>query len=257
MARQAFDPMAEYEIRPGALPFEAVAGNIPADVKAVDDGVIRAELGMAAADMDEQLDAILVQATAAAGSTGSGVHPCVWTVTDGTNTLQNAKVSFWLNGQLKGTGTTNGDGEVSMSLDPAVYDVAISCDGHVFAGTTHEVTAASGTWTKTFEMTTVNVTPPPSEDTSTVRIYTRVGGVLKPSLLVQLKQMEIKANSTGYGDSDDIREQRSNAAGYVEFTVLRNAPHGWRMGTSGTFNSFTPNAPTYTAMASAVGHEPR
>jgi len=36
MARQVFNPAAEYEIKPGALPFEAVAGNIPADVKAWD-----------------------------------------------------------------------------------------------------------------------------------------------------------------------------------------------------------------------------
>jgi len=34
-----------------------VTGNLPAEIKAVDDGVIRAELGMAAADMDEQLGA--------------------------------------------------------------------------------------------------------------------------------------------------------------------------------------------------------
>jgi hypothetical protein len=69
MARQPFDPLAEYEIKAGALPFEAVAGNIPAEIKAVEDGVIRAELGMAAADMDDQLGAI---ADAISGIEGGG-----------------------------------------------------------------------------------------------------------------------------------------------------------------------------------------
>jgi len=245
MARQPFDPMAEYEIKPGAFPFEAYSGNIPAEIKAVDDGVIRAELGMDAADMDEQLDAILVQATAAAGSTGSGVHPCVWTVTDGTNTLQGAKVTFWLDGTLKGTGTTVEGGLVSMSLDPGVYDVAISRDGHVFAGATHEVTAASGTWTATFEMTTISITPSPAGFVTGYWLCYGLTGQPEVGTTHYLKVRK-GPGTAGFSHDGTTREAVSDGNGLVQFTGI---PHGasvfvWR-GTSDSSKQQGPfRAPT-------------
>ena len=202
---------------------------------------VRAAMGMAAADMDTQLAEILVQATLAAASTGTGVHPCVWTVTDGTNTLQGAKVTFWLDGTLKGTGTTVEGGLVPMSLDPGVYDVAISRDGHVFAGTTHEVTAAEATWTETFEMTLESITPPTDETKSTVRIY-YYDGITS----FQVQQLTTPTGSVSRTFDGSIKTYTKVTAVYEDLELYQNANYRWRAGDDGEWIYFTPNASVYT-----------
>jgi hypothetical protein len=182
-----------------------------------------------------------------------GANNVTITVDDGTDPVPNAAVAIYDGGVLAGQGTTDANGQVTVGLDDGSYTVAIYHAGYTSGAETLTVPDDGD---PTYSITLETITPPPSEDTTTVRIYTRIGGVATPGVLVQLKQTAAKSGSTGYGDSDDIREDRSGAAGYVEFVVLRNAAHAWRVGSSGAFHSFTPTTPTYTAMTSQVGHEP-
>jgi hypothetical protein len=147
----------------------------------------------------------------------AGVHPCTWTVTDGTDPLENATVTFWLGGVLKGTGVSDVDGHVPMSLDAATYDVAIVCDGYTFAATTHTVSATAATWTHSFAMTAPSITPSPlGQTTLWATVYDEDGD---PEEDVTITCRMVTA-ATGTGSIFDfaIRSETSDAAGLVEFT---------------------------------------
>jgi len=149
--------------------------------------------------------------------------------------------------------TTNASGQVEVGRDDGTWSVTITLPGYTFTPTTLVVSAT--TTTVSYTMTLESVTPPPTDDTSTVRFYTRLGGVLRSGILIQVQQLDIKSGSTGYGDSNQPREFRSNSSGYVDVTCLRNALHRWRVGNSGKWVEFTPNTATYVAFTSDVGHE--
>ena len=160
---------------------------------------------------------------------GTGPYSCTWTVTDGTSNLQNAIVSFWLNGVLKGHGTTNSDGEVSMSLGSetgtVTYDVAISCEGYVFTGTTHAVSSTIGTWTKTFAMTALVSTPSVEPDSVTVRWRVKKGnrqwaGAGEATVYIQIVDGPGTDGIIWHGDNEDFDSDTTDADGYVEFTEV-------------------------------------
>jgi hypothetical protein len=219
MARQAFDPLAEYEIKPGALPFEAVAGNIPAEVKAVEDGVIRAELGMAAADMDDQLDAILVQATAAAGASGgTGARTVAITVNDGTAALESARVRM-TKGAESYLLSTNASGLATFSLDDGTWAVVITLAGYTFTPATLVVAANV---TQTYSMTEAGFTPSVEPDSVTVRWRVKgkdraTVGAGEATVYVAVQDGPGRAGEIWSGNTDS---ESTNANGYVEFTEV-------------------------------------
>lgn len=191
-------------------------------------------------------------ATAAGATGGTGARTFTITVTDGTDPLEGVRIRM-KKGAEDYVVTTDASGEVTVGRDDGTWDVAITLPGYTFTPTTLAVSVS--TTAVSYAMTLQAVTPPPTDDTSTVRIYTRLGGVVTAGLLVQMQQREIKTGSTGYGDSSEVRELRSNGSGYVDFTCLRNAEHRWRMGRSGQWVTFTPTTATYVALGSDVGHE--
>lgn len=170
--------------------------------------------------------------TAGAGltgiGTGTGTYACTWTVNDGTTALQNATVSFRLNGVLKGTGTTGVAGTVAMSLDAGTYTVAITCDGYVFAGTTHTVSATVSTWTKTFSMSSVSWPTSTVPGTTTVRWRVRKtnrawAGADDCTVYMGIAKGPGVAGTIYNGDNLDYDSDATDADGYVYFA---NTPKG-------------------------------
>lgn len=108
---------------------------------------IRSAIGMSAADLDNQLDAILAAASASAGS---GARTVTVTVNDGLgNLLQNAVVRM-TEGANSYRALTNASGVAVFNLDDATYVVAITKAGYSYSGTTIVV---NGTETATYSMT--------------------------------------------------------------------------------------------------------
>ena len=110
----------------------------------------------AGADYDastDSLEAIRNRGDAAwttGSETGSGARTITVTVDDGTDTLENAKVTF-TEGANVFTGTTDSSGQIdSFNLDDATYVVAITKAGYTYAGSNYVV---SGDATPTFSMT--------------------------------------------------------------------------------------------------------
>lgn len=110
--------------------------SIAADIAAVEATIpaadIRAALGMAAADMDNQLDAIL---SAAGGSSGGGSVTYVATIrTTGGTAISDADV--WIssdsggNSVVAGVLRTNGSGQATFYLDPGSYYLWVQKHGY-------------------------------------------------------------------------------------------------------------------------------
>jgi len=124
---------------------------------------IRAALGMAAADLDDQLDAILAAASASAGS---GARTVTITVNDGATAIQNAVVRL-TDGATSYRTLTNVSGVAVFNVDDATYTVSITKLGYTYAGTTLVV---NGTETATYSMTLVVVTPPVNPALSAIEV---------------------------------------------------------------------------------------
>jgi hypothetical protein len=145
--------------RPVAIGYRTFAGTdaevateTPPTVE-LDSASLRSAVGMSAADLDDQLDAILAAASAGAGT---GARTVTITVDDGTTALQNAVVRF-NEGSNTFRALTNASGVAVFNLDDATYTVAVTKSGYTYAGTTLVV---DGTETATYSMTVNTVTPP-------------------------------------------------------------------------------------------------
>jgi hypothetical protein len=158
---------------------------------------------------------------------GTGVYACTWTVTDGTDPLQNATVSFWLNGELKGTGDTDVSGEVAMSLGAATYTVAIVCDGYTFANTTHTVSSTASTWTETFEMTAVSVAAAtdPAQTTAYWYVYGNDGALVGVGDVTMTIEIIDVPDDVGYAYDDTPLSLSSSAAGLISATLFKGAKY--------------------------------
>lgn len=123
----------------------------------LDSAALRTALGMAAADLDDQLDDILTaaQSGGGGGGAGTGARTVTITVNDGTTTLQNATVRM-TEGANTFTALTNASGIAVFNLDDATYTVSITKAGYSYAGTTLIV---NGTETATYSITQIVATP--------------------------------------------------------------------------------------------------
>jgi hypothetical protein len=204
------------------------AGYIDAAISSVsglDAAGVRTALGMANADMDDQLDAILVQATAAAGASGgTGARTCVITVNDGSTALEGARVRV-----TKGAETyaqdTNVSGQVTFNLNDGSWAVAITLAGYTYGGTTLIV---NGDETATYSMTAASFTPSTEPNTVTVRWRVRMKNRTWAGLNDQTVYMAIKEGpgSAGIINASAFDSDTTDANGYVEFT---NTPVGSRV----------------------------
>ena len=132
---------------------------IGAEAAELDSSSLRSALGMSAADLDAQLDAILAGA-------GTGARTVTITVNDGTTALQNAVVRL-TEGSNTFRALTNASGVAVFNLDDATYTVAVTKSGYTYAGTTMVV---NGTETATYSMTATNVASPTNPDLSAIEV---------------------------------------------------------------------------------------
>lgn len=175
----------------------------------VDAASIRAALGMAAADMDSQLDAILAAST---GGAGSGAYTLTVTVNDGATALQNATVRM-TEGANTFTATTNASGVAVFALDAATYAVAITKDGYQFTPTTRVVSATAS---QTYSMTAVTITPSPADQVTGYLTTYDENGDVEADVDVTLRIKSAPSDAGFALDSAD-RVATSDVNGLVEF----------------------------------------
>jgi hypothetical protein len=194
----------------------------------------------AQAILEDTSETIPAAIAALAVGSGDGAYACTWTVDDGSTALQNATVSFYLNGVLKGTiSATDASGQGEMSLDAATYTVAITCDGYVFANTTHTVSATEATWTETFSMTAVAISAPTDAGTATGRIDMHQKDTTTGTYVSIYVRQTTRRSGTGHGDSKEWRELVSNANGVIEAAFWKSQAYEAKRGKDGTPVAFT------------------
>jgi len=188
----------------------------PATSQEIRDAMKLAPSAGAAADssIDDQLADIL--------ATGTGPYACTWTVEYSGTPLAGAVVAFWLNGALKGRGTTDANGQVPMSLAAGAYTVAIEVDGYVHTPETHTVSSTASTWTKTFDnLTAAGIVPAPTsaaECTGYGYTYDE-DGLIEASQAVICRLIE-EPNGGGRILEGADRTETSGVDGLVAFTKL-------------------------------------
>ena len=214
--------------RPVAIGYRTFAGTdgetateTPPTVE-LDPAALRSALGMSAADLDDQLDAVLSAATAAAGT---GARTVTVTVNDGTTVLQNAVVRF-TEGSNTYRALTNASGVATFNLDDATYTVAVSKVGYYYAGTTMIV---NGTETATYSMTAINVTPGTGDLTTGYLTCLDEEGVAEEGVAVRCQVVQVPASGTGFAYDSAIQLETSDSDGLVQFAMIKGARYlVWR-----------------------------
>ena len=211
----------------------------------------RTALGMAAADLDTQLDAILAAASAGAGT---GARTVTITVNDGTTVLQNAVVRF-TEGSNTYRAITNASGVATFNLDDATYTVAVSKVGYYYAGTTMVV---NGTETATYSMTAINITPGSGDLTTGYLTCLDEEGAAEEGVSVRCQVVQVPASGTGFAYDSAVQLATSDADGLVEFPMVKGARYlVWR-GSIKPPQGITPvlissSAGSTTALGSLIG----
>lgn len=206
----------------------AAAGSIDAKIDAID-----------------PLDATETQAAAAAAIAVAGLEPltgpyvCTWTIEYDGTPLAGAAVAFYLSGTLRGRGTTDTFGQVSMGLAAGTYDVAIVRDGYVHTPETHEVTSDDASWEATFDGLTPVATVPTPTTPDTCTGYALVYDeemVLEAGASICCR-LVAEPDGSGTIGSGTTRTEVSDAAGQVVFTGLWIGAQYrfWRAGSDRTF----------------------
>ena len=174
----------------------------------------RTALGMSAADLDTQLDAILAAASAGAGT---GARLVTITVNDGTTVLQNAVVRLTEGGNTY-RALTNVSGVATFNVDDATYAVAISKVGYSYAGTTIVV---NGVETATYSMTAINVTPGSGDLTTGYLTCLDELGAAEASVAVRCQLVQVPSSGTGFAYDSTVQVETSSANGLVEFPMVK------------------------------------
>jgi hypothetical protein len=206
---------------------------------------------MSAADLDDQLDAILAAAT---GAAGTGARTVTITINDGTTALQNAVVRF-TEGSNTYRALTNASGIATFNLDDATYTLAVSKVGYYYAGTTMIV---NGIETATYSMTAINVTPGTGDLTTGYLTCLDEESVAEEGVSVRCQVVQAPASGTGFAYDSAVQLETSDADGLVEFPMIKGARYlVWR-GSIKPPQGITPllisaSAGSTTALGSLIG----
>jgi len=199
----------------------------------LDSASLRSAIGMSAADLDSQLDAILAAASAGAGT---GARTVTITVNDGTTVLQNALVRL-----TEGVNTfralTNASGVATFNLDDATYTVAITKSGYSYAGTTLVV---DGTETRTYSMTVVSITPPDNPDLSAV-VVTCLGTDFETEsgVTIDLRIITLPTGSTNAAYPGMKQTATSNGSGIATLYAPKGSVCEWKRGKEDSWTEIT------------------
>ncbi len=213
----------------------------------LDSASLRSALGMSAADLDSQLDAILAAASAGAGT---GARTVTITVNDGTTALQNAVVRL-----TEGVNTfralTNASGVATFNLDDATYTVAITKSGYSYAGTTLVV---DGTETRTYSMTVVSITPPdgPTKTVLTILCLDENGDA-DSGVSVSIRYVTVPADSVDIAFPGASITKTSNGSGVATFQVIKGATIEYKRGTRDVWLEAIMSDEDTTSITSFIG----
>ena len=168
-------------------------------------------------------------------SDGRGANLVTITVTDGTDSIENAIVRV-ASGVLNESDVTDVDGEVQFALGNATYTVTIER-----AGYESEVASlvVSGTTSEEYELTALVVTPPASPSVATGSMLV-LDEFNEPEVGVSISlQMTEGPGTAGYSLDTKIRTEVSDGDGMVEFIKLRRgATYSlWRGPAADTFSA--------------------
>lgn len=233
----------------GLVPFGGwlgVGSVVVADGYAVlNSGALRAALGMAAADLDDQLDAIL-----AAGGAGTGARTVTITVNDGTTALQNATVRM-TEGVNSYTALTDADGVAVFNLDDATYTVSITKSGYSYTGTTLVV---NGTETATYSMTAISVTPPTSPSKSAIEVLCVDENVdAESGVAVDFRIVTIPTGDQNIAYKGTKQTATSDVDGIARFEVARGSVCEYKRGEADVWQRVTVDNDSVTNVTSFIG----
>jgi len=207
---------------------------------------LRAALGMAAADLDDQLDAIL----AAGGGAGTGARTVTITVNDGTTVLQNATVRM-TEGVNTFTALTNASGVAVFNLDDATYTVSITKSGYSYTGTTLVV---NGTETATYSMTAISVTPPTSPSKSAIEVLCVDENVdAESGVAVDFRIVTIPTGDQNIAYKGTKQTATSDVDGIARFEVARGSVCEYKRGEADVWQRVTVDNDSVTNVTSFIG----
>jgi len=212
----------------------------------LDSSSLRSALGMSAADLDSQLDAIL----AASGGAGTGARTITITVNDGTTALQNAVVRL-----SEGLNTyrtlTNASGVAVFNVDDATYTVAVTKSGYTYAGTTLIV---NGTETATYSMTAVSVTPPTNPDLSAVVVLCLgTNFEAEAGVTIDLRIVTFPSGSTNTAYPGLKQTATSNGSGVATLEAPKGSVCEWKRGKEDSWTEITIGSGDQTNVTSIIG----
>lgn len=161
-----------------------------------------------------RIDAVL--GAGGGGGSGSGARTVTITVTDGTDPLQNAKVSL-LEGATLYSATTNASGIAVFNVDDATYTVAISKSGYSFAGASLVV---DGTEAVTYAMTQISITPSAGDLTTGVLTVLDTAGQPVGSVVISIEQRSAPDSSYGFAFDGTKRTVTSAVNGVAQIPGL-------------------------------------
>jgi len=213
----------------------------------LDAASVRSALGMSAADLDDQLDAILAAASAGAGT---GARTVTITVNDGTTALQNAVVRL-----SEGLNTyrtlTNTSGVAVFNVDDATYTVAVTKSGYTYAGTTLIV---NGTETATYSMTAVSVTPPTNPDLSAVVVLCLgTDFEAESGVTIDLRIVTFPSGSTNTAYPGLKKTATSNGSGIATLYAPKGSVCEWKRGKEDSWTEITIGSGDQTNVTSIIG----
>lgn len=213
----------------------------------LDPASVRSALGMSAADLDSQLDAILAAASAGAGT---GARTVTITVNDGTTVLQNAVVRF-TEGSNTFRALTNASGVATFNLDDATYTVAVTKSGYTYAGTTMVV---NGTETATYSMTAVSVTPPTNPDLSAVVVLCLgTDFEAESGVTIDLRIITLPSGSTNTAYPGIKQTATSNGSGIATLEAPKGSVCEWKRGKEDSWTEITIGSDDQTNVTSIIG----
>lgn len=172
-------------------------------------------------------------------ATEDGAYACTWTVTDGTDPLQGAKIRFTeKNGSHSIIKTTDANGQASMSLDEKTWEVSITKDGYTHSPEDHIVTSSSSTHVASFAMSTGSQVPVPSDPNLTTGVLHLVNedGTNAVGQKASMKIID-GPGTAGYSYDNETWEVTSDANGDCIFGslttgLIRGATYELTRGTS-------------------------
>lgn len=239
--------------RPVAIGYRTFAGTDgetateTATLAELDPASLRTALGMSAADLDSQLDAILAAASAGAGT---GARTVTITVNDGTTVLQNAVVRF-TEGSNTFRALTNASGVATFNLDDATYTVAVTKSGYTYAGTTMVV---NGTETATYSMTATNVTSPTNPDLSAIEVLCLDEDFEAASGIdVDFRMSAIATGDQNRAHPGAKKTVTSNVSGIARFEGPQGATIEWKRGTGQQWTAVVLDNDSATNVTSTIG----